>query len=197
MADHESGTMGVLFFKDGELLDARCEGLQGLDAAYRIFSWDEVALSIQNVCVTKKNVIKSELQPIILEAMRQKDEAHDGGDTVDEVTIIDEIDLIEILEEPEERQTGRGRSIEQKMASLLGGKLGIERISPAEPWKPLLAQTQEVAGFFSLGRPRAAYLAREGKKDIGLLQGDAAAVFELAPRCNRDRLLAALSRLKM
>ena len=56
--------------------------MQGLDAAYLIFSWEEVTLSIQNECPQKDNKINSDLQPIILEAMRLKDEADDADNEV-------------------------------------------------------------------------------------------------------------------
>ena len=70
LVDKATQKGGVLFFRDGELLDARIEDLQGLEAAYIIFSWDEVTLSIQNECPQKENKINSDLQPIIIEAMR-------------------------------------------------------------------------------------------------------------------------------
>ncbi|MBW1707509.1 MAG: response regulator, partial [Deltaproteobacteria bacterium] len=75
LEDKSSGKQGVLFFRDGELLDARINGLQGVKAAYEIFSWDEVTLSIQNVCPQKEKKIESDLQVVLLEAMRLKDEA--------------------------------------------------------------------------------------------------------------------------
>ena len=75
LVDKSSGKQGVLFFRDGELLDARINGLQGVEAAYEIFSWDEVTLSIQNVCPQKEKKIESDLQVVLLEAMRLKDEA--------------------------------------------------------------------------------------------------------------------------
>ena len=44
------GEKGILFFSDGELLDARVNNMQGQSAAHEIFSWDAVNLSIQNGC---------------------------------------------------------------------------------------------------------------------------------------------------
>ena len=37
LVDKSSGKQGVLFFRDGELLDARTNGLKGEQAAYKIF----------------------------------------------------------------------------------------------------------------------------------------------------------------
>jgi CheY-like chemotaxis protein len=100
MVDKASGRLGVLFFRNGELLDARCGGLNGLEAAYRIFSWDEVALHIQNDCPRETGVINSDLQPIILEAMRLRDEAQAEGGGDEGLPLLEEIDLIEIGETP-------------------------------------------------------------------------------------------------
>lgn len=69
-----SARKGVLFFQNGELLDARLNGIMGLDAAYEILSWDEVSLSIENQCSKQKKEIHADLQAVLLEAMRQKDE---------------------------------------------------------------------------------------------------------------------------
>jgi CheY-like chemotaxis protein len=69
-----SGLGGILFFQEGNLLDARVGEIQGLDAAYRLFTWDDVTIFIQNECAPRQNVINSELQPIIMKAVGMKDE---------------------------------------------------------------------------------------------------------------------------
>ncbi len=75
IADSRNQKQGVLYFRDGDLLDARINGLKGEKAAHEIFSWDEVTLSIQNGCPLTEKRIQGELQAILLEAMRLKDEA--------------------------------------------------------------------------------------------------------------------------
>ncbi|MEA1923945.1 MAG: response regulator [Pseudomonadota bacterium] len=76
LIDKASGKRGVLFFRNGELLDARVNGLaKGEEAAYHIFSWDEVTLYIQNSCRCYEKKIAGDLHTILLEAMRLKDEA--------------------------------------------------------------------------------------------------------------------------
>ncbi len=72
--NRRSSLKGVLFFRGGELMDARVNGITGVDAAYTIFSWDDVSFSIQNTCDIKKRVVDADLQAILLEAMRRKDE---------------------------------------------------------------------------------------------------------------------------
>lgn len=70
----KTGTRGSLLFNSGELYDAECTGFNGIDAAYEIFTWGKVDLSIQNSCHVRENRINTPLQAILLEAMRLKDE---------------------------------------------------------------------------------------------------------------------------
>ncbi len=73
----KTGMGGILYFIDGSLLDARVGEVKGLDAAYKLFGWDDVTIFIQNECSQIKNVINSPLQPIIMKAVGMKDEEED------------------------------------------------------------------------------------------------------------------------
>ncbi|MBW1898434.1 MAG: response regulator [Deltaproteobacteria bacterium] len=75
VVEKKSGKHGVLFFKNGDLLDARISSLHGKSIAYEIFSWNEVTLSIQDECAVDKKRIDGDLQAILFEAIRLKDEA--------------------------------------------------------------------------------------------------------------------------
>lgn len=70
-AGSKSGTM---FFRDGELLDARHGAVVGSEAAYEIVSWKNVEISIDNKCSTAAKKIKESLGFILLEGSRRKDE---------------------------------------------------------------------------------------------------------------------------
>jgi CheY-like chemotaxis protein len=70
----KTGMGGILYFIDGSLLDARVGEVKGLDAAYKLFGWDDVTIFIQNECAPIENVINSPLQPIIMKAVGMKDE---------------------------------------------------------------------------------------------------------------------------
>ncbi len=76
--DKNSGRGGILYFIDGNLLDVRIGETNGIDAAYEVFSWDEVTLFIQNNCAPRENQINCELQPIIMKAVGMKDENGDS-----------------------------------------------------------------------------------------------------------------------
>lgn len=70
----KTGMGGILYFIDGSLLDARVGEVKGLDAAYKLFGWEDVTIFIQNECTPINNVINSPLQPIIMKAVGMKDE---------------------------------------------------------------------------------------------------------------------------
>jgi CheY-like chemotaxis protein len=84
VTDRESGEKGVLYFRNGVLLDARINGLPGTEAAYVILSWEDVSFSIQNNCRMGEKRIPGDLQAILLEAMRRKDEARGQADHLQE-----------------------------------------------------------------------------------------------------------------
>lgn len=69
----KNGT-GTLFFKNGELFDARCGELSGKEAALEIVSWDNAVLEFQNFCPKKQKIIDTPLTFLLLEASRKKDE---------------------------------------------------------------------------------------------------------------------------
>ncbi|MBC2716436.1 MAG: response regulator [Desulfobacteraceae bacterium] len=74
IVDKKGGRGGVLFFRNGELMNARFGDKQGKDSAYEILSWSNVSLSIEHDCVFQEKIIQGDLQAILLDAMRMKDE---------------------------------------------------------------------------------------------------------------------------
>lgn len=74
MMDNQTRKQGVLFFRQGHLLDARLGNVRGEEAAYEILSWDKASLTIQNQCVIRSAKITTELTELLLESMRRKDE---------------------------------------------------------------------------------------------------------------------------
>ncbi len=79
IVDKKSRRGGVLYFHDGNLIDARMNEIYGIDAAYILFGWEDVTLFIQNECPSRKNVINSDLQPIIMKAVEMKDELDEAA----------------------------------------------------------------------------------------------------------------------
>lgn len=188
LADRASGKGGVLFFRDGELLDARVEELQGLDAAYQIFSWDEVTLSIQNECPQKDNKINSDLQPIILEAMRLKDEADDVDDEVfseDEETI-EEITFEEKTESPIER-------IKYLLNKEVGERCGLEDIYQDDSMEDTIQTIASLGMIYKFGDFKIGYIDRAATTDTIILSGKPSTIIEVNPKCPRDKIIQVLS----
>lgn len=72
--DNGSKRGGVLYFKDGQLLEVQAGVVTGLDAAHILFSWNDVTVFIENKCPSIDNSINLPLQTIIMQAVSMKDE---------------------------------------------------------------------------------------------------------------------------
>ena len=66
---------GYLYLNEGKLISAKTDGLQNLDAAYRIISWEKVVIEIEDACEKTEDNINQPLMSILMEASRLKDEA--------------------------------------------------------------------------------------------------------------------------
>jgi CheY-like chemotaxis protein len=155
LVDDASGNQGVLFFKEGELYNARINEVRGKEAAYQILSWEEATLSIQESCALKEKAIQADLQAVLLEAMRLKDEdevepedritrEEFNGDIVSEREEEEEPEIIVEVEEPEiiveedetvvvleEEEPVPAISSESKKEP--GGKAGFEHMPQTPP----------------------------------------------------------------
>ena len=191
LVDKLSGRQGVLFFREGELLDARTDGLNDEAAAYKIFSWDEVNLSIQNECHQKEKKIHRDLNAILLEAMRLKDES----DNTEEPEIVeDEVDEIEELPEEIKPETPDFlESIKTRLNKEIGDRCGLEDIYKDNEWDGLIVQIKRMGAFFKAGELKLVYLDRGDSNDFILLPGNETSVLLVNPKCPRDRIISVLS----
>jgi CheY-like chemotaxis protein len=123
ISDKKRKKGGVLFFRNGDIMNARIGNRQGKEAAYEILSWSNVSLSIEHDCVFQDKKINGDLQAILLDAMRSKDEGDDEDIAESEDAPSSEI----LLEEP----VGAGPPESGKWAK----SKPIERIMPKEKAK--------------------------------------------------------------
>lgn len=65
---------GEMYFKDGKILDATCEGRVGEDAAYEIFNWREGNFSFLTRDISVEKRIKASAMGLIMEGARLADE---------------------------------------------------------------------------------------------------------------------------
>lgn len=76
--DNHSMEGGILYLRDGRLLDARVGMITGIDGAYKVFRWDEVSVFFRNDCPEMEDRINSDLQAVIMGALAARDEADDA-----------------------------------------------------------------------------------------------------------------------
>lgn len=188
--EKNSGNKGVLFFKDGELLDARCGDMQGKQAAYKIFAWEKVTISIQNVCPEMENKIQSDLQPLILEAMRLKDEASKQAEKDEPKEEV----LAEDVKSTKVKKPDAMSRIKQKLEIQMGQKSGLEDIYEDSTWNGFLQEISNVGFFFNLGDIKLGYVDKGEKTDYIIVPGKKTTVLSVNPKCPRDKLIQILSR---
>ncbi|HSM90523.1 MAG TPA: response regulator [Desulfobacterales bacterium] len=175
------GEKGVLFFVEGELCDARVGERQGEIAAYEIFAWDNVSLSIQNDCTIRQNRINKELSSLLIEGARRSDELkarrqarHGGGRT-------------RSGSRPEEALKG----VRLKIECTLGARCGVEDVIQDERWTGLIHRISQCGERLKLGKLALAYIDQGDSRDYLLLPADHAVV-AVNPKCPRDKLLQLL-----
>ena len=182
--DKFTGKKGILFFNEGELLDARVNELQGEDAAYEIFSWDQVNLSIQNGCALKEKRIQSEMQHLILEAARRKDE--DAREPAPSA-VMEEVETFE-------REPGAFiNSIKEKIESDVGPACGLEDIYQDDSWDRRVFQLSSTGQYLNIGKLVLGYIDKGDVTDYIVMPGEKTTVIAVNPKCPRDKLLQILS----
>ena len=184
LEDKFSGQKGILFFHEGELLDARVNELQGEDAAYEIFAWDQVNLSIQNGCALRNKRIQAEMQHLILEAARRKDEniSAPAPQLVKEAVEPFEPDPLTTI-----------NNLKNKIEQNLGPACGLEDIFQDDSWNSLISQLSGTGESLNIGKMMLAYIDAGQSTDFVLLPGEKTTVISVNPKCPRDKLLQLLS----
>lgn len=73
------GLRGILFFREGTLIDARLGSLRREMAAREILSWDQAVLKIENACAVRERAIRRDLHGLMIDAACRRDEQEDEG----------------------------------------------------------------------------------------------------------------------
>jgi len=190
LADRASKGRGVLFFRDGELLDARTNGVKGEEAAHHIFSWEEVTLSIENTCRCREKRIRGELQAILLEAMRLKDEK--GKAQCLPVETIETADLSSGNDGKEDSGNSEIETLNKTIMRKLNPRYGIDEMYYDNVWDGLLGQMGRMGKSFSFGPLKLAYMDVGASKDVILIPGEKTVLIPVDSKCPRDRIIQAL-----
>ena len=195
-----TGKQGVLFFNNGNFMEARYHNLQGKEAAYKIFAWDKVTLSIQDDCAIKEKRIEGDLQAILFDAICMKDER--TGDIPADPSPAQRLTKSASLPRetdadteptPAVPLTDASDQIHDRIASHRGQVRGINDIYRDSSWNHLLARTASLGRFFDAGELKSVFVARGDANDYILLPGNPATVVAVSNDCPRDRLLNLLN----
>jgi len=187
-----TGYRGVLFFRNGELLEARVTGQRGAKAAYTIFAWGDVVLSIEDDCVLKERRITEDLQAILLESMRRHDEEEEIRNGVPPSPQTDPPlphAYPQVNEGTEAPADDPVREVRAKLESFLGGSRGIEDLYPDANWDPLIASVHEIGRAMEAGEFKGCAMNVGKASTLVLLPGATTMVATLDRRIPWDRIL--------
>ncbi len=179
LVDAAERRRGVLFFDQGRLLDARCGALRAEEAAYELFSWEQVAVSIQEGCPLKTGPIRKDLQSILLEAMQRKDETGTPAPA---------------RQAPGDDGGQQAAPSRQVFLDRLKHLKGVEDVYSDESWQPLLADLGGMERMLGAGRLAFAWV-RRGSASVVLLPDEAHTVVSLGNKCPREQLFQQLLRI--
>jgi len=187
LTDRATSERGILFFLEGDLIDARLGGRQGEDAAQEIFTWKDVNLVIQNACAgDQRRRIERGLEAILLDAMRVRDEAA--------VPVVAAREA-QLLAEDEPTGEDAVQRVRDRLGTLLGSRYECPVVRTNDTARPLTSAIGELGRTFSLGRFQVAHFARNQGSDTLLLAAEPPVAVELPRKAPRDRLLDALREL--
>ena len=182
ICDKISDKQGVVFFRNGDILDARLNRLRGKEAALEIFCWDQVRITIENRCHLQKKIIAESLQTLLMDAMRLKDERKTACDSPDELARqADDSGKHESSQQPS--------GIEEQLLQCGLGHV-FHEIYKDDSWKEFMDYAPSVSDFFEGGAFRAAYVTDENNKDFLLLPGEEITVISLRQNCPREELIS-------
>ncbi|MDF1593400.1 MAG: response regulator [Desulfobacterales bacterium] len=187
-----SGLKGVLFFNNGELFDARVQDAKGLQSAYQILSWNNVALSIQDTCPVKTKQINDNLQAILMDSMRLKDEAAESDGSQPE----NPPPHYASMKEPELSQSHEvspAVAIHSKLDKLEGEKKWLKEILYDNSWDNLTTEAIALGKFFKAGDLKSCYVNTGAATDYIILPADKTIVVSVNTQCPHDKIIQVLS----
>ncbi len=206
LIDKASQKRGVLFFRDGKLHDARVDQVQGINAAYIIFAWEEVTLFIRNECIVTDNVINSRLQPIIMKAVGMKDEQigqfEEEDDLVEIGDLVEEEPAVEVQDQlgpagaPGVFGGNKEPRVDTIRATLLrevGDRCGLEDVCYDSKVAGTIRSITELGAIFSLGPVTVGYVDRGKPTSEILLPGVPPIVITVSSKCPQDKILRVLT----
>jgi len=213
--DKKDNKSGVLFFRNGELMNARSGMKQGKEAAYEILSWSNVSLTIEHDCVFKEKLIDGDLQALLLDAMRAKDEIAEEFESEEDAagseilldspiqepqTVAPEAKAppVEIKAKPPAPKKAELppmtpiEKIRQKIKAAVGARDGISDIFADASWDGLIVQASNIGETINCGRLNAIYAHKDRNEQFIVIPGPETLAISISQDSPRDRIIAAL-----
>jgi CheY-like chemotaxis protein len=183
LKDRSTAKVGVLFFVEGVLFDARVGAIQGQRAAYEILAWDPVDLSIQNSCAVRQRRISADLQRIILEAARRRDEMR-----FREQASFAPGSSAPAVSQPSEFRKG----VRKKIENALGERCELASVFEDDSWTERVRRISRLGEQMRLGKLMVAYIGRADPHDYVVLDDEPPTVLAVSPKCPRDQVMQLL-----
>lgn len=216
IVEKSSRRQGTLFFKEGILFNARIKMQQGIDAAYEILSWGQVSLSIEESCSITQKAIVEDIQAILLEAMRLKDErenesnAEEGEIDDDEPIVnlnysLDDEGLdgdasfeakteIRVEEEHPDENITNEEIVRHRIEQAIGPKNGLRDVYPDNSWNGFIAVLAALGNSLQAGSLKACYIHKGDADNLILVPGEEdTTVISLQSQRQKDKILEILS----
>jgi len=170
-------------------------------------------LSIQDDCSVDEKKIDEDLQAILFDAIRLKDEAGQEGKAFKEDVDENGLQLKEEADEDKEptvelkETVGSETDIEDvepedlpfqdivrlKLEKLTGGKKWQGDVYTDNSWQKLVTQATKIGKFLKTGALKACYINWDESTNFALLPGEDITVVSVDPKFSRDKLLQVLS----
>jgi hypothetical protein len=129
------------------------------------------------------NKIQSDLQPLILEASRLKDE---GTQVEDEVGQQAQETVPEDTSTAESGPSIYMAAIKQKLEEEMGQRHGLVNIYQDNSWDGLIEEITSVGAIFGTGQLRVGYIDRGETSDFILLPDEETTVLSVNPKCPKE-----------
>jgi len=219
----KQNTGGVIFFRDGDIMNARIGDQQGKAAAYEILSWSRVSLTIEHDCVFHDKKINGDLQAILLDSMRSKDEKKENKRVAESAE--SEILLDAPVAEKSEKKSGQVKKstlkkeqkatgglkakktkkapdfskmsvverVRHRVQTEIGTRNGLLDIHIDQTWDGLVYRALDIGEAFNGGRLNVLYVNKGSNGQFVVVPGEETAVIKIDADSPRDRIIDILS----
>ena len=157
-----------------------------------------MTISIQNVCPPIPNRINSDLQPLILDATRLKDEALEEKEPLETTAAKPETPAKAPASKPPKPSKAVQDPIGRIRAAVednVGSRSGLEDIYKDKSWDGAVRQWSKIGSIFDSGELLLCYVDRGEAADYIVVPGGDTLVLSVSPKCPRDKIMNVLRKL--